>query len=115
VRQPTTCQELAGSRFLVALGARREGALVRVTGHPASAECGGPHGVRYSVGTGLVEVRLLPDAAVTLVALDSAEVDFRSLAPAALPGRLAGDRVARTFLVTGPWTAARGLTEQALL
>ena len=115
MQQPTTCQELAAARFLVALGARREGVVVRVTGHPASAECGGPDGVRYVVGTDLADVRLLPEASVTLVALSSAEVDFRSLAPAALPAQLAGDRVPRTFLVTGPWTAARGLTEQFLL
>ncbi|NIZ93549.1 hypothetical protein [Kineococcus rubinsiae] len=115
MRQPTTCQELAEARFLVAVAARREGPLIRVTGYPASAACGGPDGVRYDVGTGLAAVRLLPDASVTLVALSSAEVDFRSLAPAALPAQLAGDRVRRTFLVTGPWTAARGLTEQFLL
>jgi len=114
VQQPTTCQELAAARFLVALGARREGAVVRVTGHPAQARCGGPDGVRYVVGPGVADVRLLPEASVTLVALDSAEVDFRSLSPSALPAHLADDRVARTFLVTGPWSAARGLTEQAL-
>ena len=112
VAQPTTCQELAAARFLVAVSARRQALTVRVTGHPATAECGGPDGVRYVVAQGLVDVLLRPDAPVALAGGDGA-ADLRPLAQDALPGRLADDSRAPTFLVSGPWNGATALTEQA--
>jgi len=113
VEQPATCQEVSAARFVVAVSARHVGPVVQVTGHPATAECGGRDGVRYTVAPDLVDVRLVPDALVALLAGDGTAADLRPLAQDALPGRLAGGGAGPTFLVTGPWSAATALTEQA--
>ncbi|NAZ84409.1 hypothetical protein GTR02_21650, partial [Kineococcus sp. R8] len=110
--QPTTCQELAAARFVVADAARADGPGVRVSGRSATASCAGPAGVAFDVSRDVVTVRLVAGATVVVLAPDDAGPAVRSLPPAALPAWLSSGGTARTFQVTGPASAATALTEQ---